>query len=283
MRPQSIFKFVALLCLLIGATLPAGAAEAALKRTSQEELKTAQTAFEKGEWDAAERAYWKALKTSKVEERISAYEGLSALYRKLKHFTKAGRIEARLRSDREFQSKLIPRWDSYYKSYVVRANDTYAKLAVRQGTSLEWLLRANDKRALRPGQTIRIPKIAYTLEVNKASRTLTWKRGSEVLKVYPIAVGKTESETPEGEFKIASKVKDPVWYHLKKEFPPNSPENLLGTRWLGLDRKGYGIHGTTLPGTIGAKASHGCVRMHNYEVEELFDWIPIGTQVTISG
>jgi len=251
-------------------------------KTSSEMLAEAKELFGKGDWDAAERAYWKALKTPRVEDRIPAYEGLSALYRKLKHRKKAERIEARLAADKEFMSKLVPESDSYYTAYTVQNGDTYAKLAASQGISLEWLQRANKRLSLRPGMTIRIPKIPFTIEVNKTTRTLTWKRGSEVMKVYSVAVGKTETETPVGTFKIISRVVDPVWYHMKQEIPPNSPENMLGPRWLGLDRKGYGIHGTTLPGSIGAKASHGCVRMHNYEVEELFNWIPLGTKVTIS-
>ena len=88
-------------------------------------------------------------------------------------------------------------------------------------------------------------------------------------------------ETPEGKFKVTTKVPHPVWYHEKKQIPPDSPENLLGTRWLGLDKKGYGIHGTRNPESINEAASHGCVRMYNHDVEELFEWIPVGTPVSI--
>ena len=60
-----------------------------------------------------------------------------------------------------------------------------------------------------------------------------------------------------------------------------SPENSLGTRWLGFDKKGYGIHGTVEPETIGQQVSQGCVRMLNEDVEELYDLLPRGTRVTV--
>ena len=63
--------------------------------------------------------------------------------------------------------------------------------------------------------------------------------------------------------------------------PSESPENILGTRWLGFDMPGYGIHGTTQPDSIGKQATAGCVRMLNSEAEELYDLLPIGTEVTI--
>jgi lipoprotein-anchoring transpeptidase ErfK/SrfK len=88
-------------------------------------------------------------------------------------------------------------------------------------------------------------------------------------------------ETPEGKFTIVNKVEDPIWYKLDKQYPPGSPKNLLGTRWMGLNQKGYGIHGTRNPKSIGMALSHGCIRMHNRDVEELFAWIPIGTKVII--
>ena len=57
--------------------------------------------------------------------------------------------------------------------------------------------------------------------------------------------------------------------------------NPLGTRWLGLSRKGYGIHGTNRPNSIGRNASHGCIRMRNREVEELFKMVAVGEKVEL--
>jgi len=63
--------------------------------------------------------------------------------------------------------------------------------------------------------------------------------------------------------------------------PPESPQNVLGTRWLGFDLQGYGIHGTVEPETIGQQVTAGCVRMVNEQVEELYTIVPIGTKVKI--
>ena len=63
--------------------------------------------------------------------------------------------------------------------------------------------------------------------------------------------------------------------------PPDSPENILGTRWLGIDKQGYGLHGSVDPTSIGKQVTAGCVRMPNKDVEELFDIVPVGTDVMI--
>jgi lipoprotein-anchoring transpeptidase ErfK/SrfK len=63
--------------------------------------------------------------------------------------------------------------------------------------------------------------------------------------------------------------------------PAGNPQNILGSRWLGLDKEGYGIHGTTEPQSLGKQATAGCVRMQNSEVEQLYSIVPKGTEVTI--
>jgi len=59
------------------------------------------------------------------------------------------------------------------------------------------------------------------------------------------------------------------------------PANPLGTRWMGLGYKGYGIHGTNRPHSIGKAASHGCIRMRNHDVEELFELVQVGDPVDL--
>jgi hypothetical protein len=234
-----------------------------------------------GEWDLAEAKLLQVLESPRVEDRIRAGEGLVRIYQTLRLDQKAKRAQEELNREIEFQRKLVPKWDSYYADYEIKKGDTYSKLAMRDGISLEWLVKVNQGKLLIEGDTIRLPKIHYSLTVDKSKKSITWFRGSEIIKIYPIAVGREGMETPEGEFVIINKVENPVWYKMKKTYPPESPDNLLGTRWLGLDRKGYGIHGTRDPNSIGSAASHGCIRMHNHDVEELFQWIPVGTKVTI--
>ena len=102
----------------------------------------------------------------------------------------------------------------------------------------------------------------------------------QFIKSYPVATGK-DSSTPIGTFKIVTKIPNPVWYKQGAVVPPESPENILGTRWMGIDKQGYGIHGSVDPSAIGQHVTAGCVRMTNRDVEELFGIVPVGTDVTI--
>ncbi len=101
-----------------------------------------------------------------------------------------------------------------------------------------------------------------------------------VVKVYPVAIGKSSTPSPQGSFHIASRIQHPTWYQPGKVVGPG-PANPLGTRWMGLGYKGYGIHGTNLPLSIGKAASHGCIRMRNRDVEELFALVEIGDPVEL--
>ena len=101
-----------------------------------------------------------------------------------------------------------------------------------------------------------------------------------VVKVYPVAVGRQVTPSPTGIFYIANRVKNPTYYRPGVVIPPG-PRNPVGTRWMGLSKPGYGIHGTNEPGSIGHAASHGCVRMRNRDVEDLFSRVRIGDVVEL--
>jgi lipoprotein-anchoring transpeptidase ErfK/SrfK len=122
------------------------------------------------------------------------------------------------------------------------------------------------------------------IEINKTTNQLTIFLNDVPVYIFPVATGKAKHLTPEGEFKIVTQVKNP-WY-LPKNIPGGSPQNPLGTRWLGLsvpETGGYkyGIHGTNNPYSIGHHVSQGCIRMRNADVEWLYRNIPIGTRVII--
>lgn len=104
----------------------------------------------------------------------------------------------------------------------------------------------------------------------------------QVTKIYPVAVGKESTPSPTGSFHIVVRVVDPTYYHEGKVIAPG-PRNPLGDRWMGLDRKGYGIHGTNAPQSIGKSASHGCIRMAKRDLEELFSMVKVGDEVEIRG
>ncbi|MTI61436.1 MAG: hypothetical protein FH762_15905 [Firmicutes bacterium] len=107
--------------------------------------------------------------------------------------------------------------------------------------------------------------------INTYNRTLTLYKDGKVLKKYPVAIGKPTTKSPIGEWAIIGKSKG--W------------GGGFGTRWLGLNVPWgiYGIHGTNKPGSIGRAASHGCIRMYNHHVEELYELVPVKTRVEIIG
>lgn len=111
----------------------------------------------------------------------------------------------------------------------------------------------------------------YFIEIDLEQTTLTLKEGGTIVSTYPVAVGKPETPTPTGFWKIIQKT-------------PN-PGGDFGARWMRISVPwgGYGIHGTDEPESIGMAASHGCVRMYNEDVIELYDTVPLGTAVEIIG
>jgi lipoprotein-anchoring transpeptidase ErfK/SrfK len=120
------------------------------------------------------------------------------------------------------------------------------------------------------------------LVVSIPDRKLAVVEGERVVKVYETAVGAPNSPSPEGTFTIVNQIEDPTWYSKGKVVGPGKA-NPLGTRWMGLSKKGYGIHGTNVPSSIGRNASHGCIRMRNRDVEELFTIVAVGDVVELVG
>src|SRR5579863_7735336 len=121
-----------------------------------------------------------------------------------------------------------------------------------------------------------------TLVVSIADRKLAVIEDGTVKKVYPVAVGKGSAPSPTGTFLIVDRVTNPTYYHAGKVVTPG-PHNPLGTRWMGLSEKGYGIHGTNAPKSIGHAASHGCIRMARPDLEELFSQVRVGDAIVILG
>jgi L,D-transpeptidase ErfK/SrfK len=116
--------------------------------------------------------------------------------------------------------------------------------------------------------------------VSLSGRKIALFEEGRLVKVYSIAVGKHSTPSPNGSFHIVSRVVKPTWYQPGKVVP-SGPANPLGTRWMGLGYKGYGIHGTNRPRSIGKAASHGCIRMRNQDVEDLFERVEVGDPVEL--
>ncbi|HUS19660.1 MAG TPA: L,D-transpeptidase [Terriglobales bacterium] len=116
--------------------------------------------------------------------------------------------------------------------------------------------------------------------VSIPDRKLALVEDGRTLKLYSVAVGAVESPSPEGEFKVVNRVANPTYYKPGTVIEPGK-DNPLGTRWIGLNLKGYGIHGTNVPSSIGKAASHGCIRMRQSDLEELFTLLREGDIVHI--
>jgi lipoprotein-anchoring transpeptidase ErfK/SrfK len=275
MMSKPIFWFGLILAILLGPRVLAAS------DPYVESLLEGTRLMKAGRWDASEISYLKASHSPEVDHRVEAYRGLTNLYRKVRLSRKAGRAEVRAREEASFQRTLVPRDPKAYRAYKVRKADTYSGIAARHRVSQEWLQRANGSRMLRVGDVIRLPALNDFIVVEKSSKTLYWLRGKQTVKKYPVSIGRKGFETPDGEFLIEEKIERPSWTWNKQIFPAGHPKNLLGSRWMGLNKKGYGIHGTRFGGTIGAPVSHGCIRLRNEDVEELFMWIPRHTKVFV--
>jgi lipoprotein-anchoring transpeptidase ErfK/SrfK len=116
--------------------------------------------------------------------------------------------------------------------------------------------------------------------VSLPDRKLALFKNGKVLRVYRVAVGRALTPSPIGEFKIANRVSDPTYYH-KGLVIPAGENNPVGSRWMGLSAKSYGIHGTNQPKSIGKAASTGCIRMGKEDLEELFMLVEVGDAVQI--
>ncbi|MBQ6297281.1 MAG: L,D-transpeptidase family protein [Selenomonadaceae bacterium] len=119
--------------------------------------------------------------------------------------------------------------------------------------------------------------------INSASRLMLFYDGDTKLAVYHLGLGKVETPTPTGYYKINSKEINPPWIDPNDpEYEvPSGPDNPLGYRWMEFSGN-YGIHGTNRPESIGGYVSNGCIRMNERDVEELFDAVEVGTPVEIT-
>jgi lipoprotein-anchoring transpeptidase ErfK/SrfK len=165
----------------------------------------------------------------------------------------------------------------------VVVGDTLGKIARQYNVTMDMIKSSNAMTSdvVRVGQRLRIWTGKFTVSVSKSQNVLLLKSDDDIFKVYSVSTGSNNS-TPIGTFKVMNKIEDPVWYkETGAVVPPESPENALGSRWIGLDIKGYGIHGTVQPDKIGQQVTAGCVRMRNADVEELYKILPYGTEVVI--
>ena len=173
-------------------------------------------------------------------------------------------------------------------TYVVKRGETLWEIANRFGVRLADLILINDIKnpdRLVAGTFLRIGRVHFekspaVVVINLFTARMGLYYDGKLVKVYPVALGRSDS-TPPGEYSIIRKVINPPLYWYGEYIPPGIPLNGLGTRYLQLSNPQYAIHGTSKPWEIGKRISHGCVRMFNHDVEELDAFVPIGTKVIV--
>lgn len=118
--------------------------------------------------------------------------------------------------------------------------------------------------------------------VSLADRQLAVIDDGNIIARFAVAVGAADSPSPVGHFRIVNRVSNPTYYRPGSVIP-SGKNNPVGTRWVGLSQKSYGIHGTNVPRSIGRAASHGCIRLRNRDMERLFTLVRVGDVVEIHG
>ena len=201
-----------------------------------------------------------------------------------KTFDPAALSEIRKRME-EVNVKILfsPTIDEHSREYIVKGGDNLIKIAKQFNTTVGLIKRVNGLKSdiIKPKQKLKVITAKFSIVVDKSQNLLFLKQEDEIIKTYIVSTGK-ENSTPTGSFKITEdRIKNPTWFKTGAIIPPDSEENILGSRWLGLDIKGYGIHGTREPDSLGEQVTLGCIRMSNEDVEELFDIVPVGTEVVI--
>lgn len=129
------------------------------------------------------------------------------------------------------------------------------------------------------------------IEADKAARQVrAYDAANRLVVAYPATIGSEETPSPSGDHRVDSVAPNPVYYYDPRNFVqggnleklqlPPGPNNPVGTVWIDLTEPGYGIHGTPEPTRIGKTASHGCVRLTNWDAEELSHLVEPGIVVS---
>lgn len=170
--------------------------------------------------------------------------------------------------------------------HVVVSGETLGGISAECHVGLGLLKRLNgieNENRVRVGRKLRVIGGPFSIAIHKKEKTLTVFLKDQPVKTYDVAVGRNDS-TPEGDFSILTKIVEPVWTDpfSRVQIKAGDPRYPLGTRWMQFAPYGYGIHGTNDPSSIKKEASFGCIRMLKSDVEELYDWVCIGSKVKVT-
>ena len=176
-------------------------------------------------------------------------------------------------------------------AYTVKSGDTLSKIALNYNTSVSAIQKANGmtNTRLNVGQQLRIPQSVWSIVIRRSDNRLVLYANNKLFKIYKIYPGSAIDQSFSGTFRIFSKQKDPTWRVDGQTYPPGSPGNIIGSRWMALkgtgasaNAPGTAIHGTNRAGTPDTSAgAPGYFRLSNVDAEELFDLVPCETPIDI--
>lgn len=177
------------------------------------------------------------------------------------------------------------------EDYVVRRGDSLGAIANRFGTTTDLIQKNNmvmNPNRIKIGDRLRVFTGKFELLADKTKHDMVVMMNGQFFKRYQVGTG-VFGRTPVGTFVIREKIPEPTWWPPDgREVPFGHKDNILGTRWMSVkatgdtpDVRGYGIHGTWDPTSVGKASSAGCLRMINAEVEELFTYLPVGAPLRI--
>lgn len=176
------------------------------------------------------------------------------------------------------------------------AYETPIEMASAHAHASEKLIRtlnpSVDWTRIMPGTTITVPDPerstprdhAARIEIRLSDRILEAYNGDGALiAFFPVSIGRLAEKRPVGELHVVAIIPNPDYTFDPDNFPeseeaqsigrkltlPPGPKNPVGLAWIGLDRPGYGIHGTPLPANVGRSESHGCFRLTNWDAVTL--------------
>ena len=183
---------------------------------------------------------------------------------------------------------------------VVGPRDTLVDLAFRHRVGFEALERLNPDvevwvptpgtRVLLPSRYVLPAAPREGLVVNLPEMRLYDYTDGPMPRVYALAIGDLADPTPTGEFRVGARRSDPIWYvppSIRMERPEigptvaPGPDNPLGSRWITIGSTYYGLHGTNLPWSIGRMTTHGCLRLYDDQMQELYARVPADAPLRI--
>ena len=181
--------------------------------------------------------------------------------------------------------------DPFSRRYTVQDGDALTRIVRNEDVNTEWTFVANinelrNANAIHPGQTLKLPRGTFHAEVSKPDYRLDLYQDVENERVlvgsYTVGLGEFGS-TPRGTFRVraASKLVNPEWIdpRTREQYDSDDPKNPIGERWIGIEGiedhnrglRGFGIHGTIEPDSIGKQRSMGCIRMLPDDVAMVYE------------